>query len=375
MKKILVLLLCMVSVSVSAQKNKKNKAVQVGSKTCEINGTVIGYEGKLLMWAISNRKTKDTVLITKGRFKYTAKFNEDQVIVFQKIDAKDQGIFGIEEGKFDCTIDFSGPQPKPTINTKVQVDMEAFNSSIMPLVQQRQVLQQQGQAAMASKQGNNDSLMQLFTDNEKGIKNAFEVFMKDPKRAPVSQAFLFLSNCENAPEGSPLMELYNLMPPAAQQHDYSKTALVMLNRATADEVGKIAPDFTLNDSAGKPITLSSYRGKNFVLVDFWATWCGPCRAEFPSLMKAQTEYASKGLVILGVSVDKDYAAWKSMLAKPNFTNWTHIWDGPQGPNQVTATLYSVPSIPRNFLLDKDGKVIARNLRGADVEETLKKFLK
>jgi thiol-disulfide isomerase/thioredoxin len=374
MKKILLVLLCSLPIVAVAQKKKKDKAEEANLKTCELNGTVTNYDGKLLMWAISNRKTKDTVVVTKGKFKYVTKFKEDQVIVFQKLGAQEQGIFGIEEGKFDCLLDFTATQPMPTINTKVQKDMNAFNDAIMPLVQQRQMLQQQGQTMQRAQQ-NSDSLMQIFSANEAAIKNTFESYMKDDKRTPVSQAFLFLSNCENAPEGSPLMALYDLMPAAAKQHDYSKTALIMLNRATADEIGKIAPDFTLNDSAGKAVTLSSYRGKSFVLVDFWATWCGPCRAEFPALMKAQTEYASKGLVILGVSIDKDYGAWKGMLAKPNFTNWTHVWDGPQGPNQISSTLYSVPSIPRNFLLDKDGKVIARNLRGAEVEETLKKYLK
>lgn len=140
-----------------------------------------------------------------------------------------------------------------------------------------------------------------------------------------------------------------------------------LDAAITTAVGKPALEFTQNDSKGKPVTLSSFRGQ-YVLIDFWASWCGPCRAENPAVVKAYHAWHSKGFTILSVSLDDNKDRWLAAIKKDGL-DWTQVSDLKSWQNSV-ATLYGVQGIPMNFLLDKDGKIIAKGLRGDDLEKKL-----
>lgn len=133
------------------------------------------------------------------------------------------------------------------------------------------------------------------------------------------------------------------------------------------EIGKLAPDFTMNDSTGKPVTLSSLKGK-VLLVDFWAAWCGPCRAENPNVVKAYKLYSKKGFDILGCSFDQNRDKWLKAIKDDKLT-WHHVSDL-KGWANAAGKLYGINSIPANVLLDKDQKIIARNLRGDDLTKKL-----
>ena len=144
-----------------------------------------------------------------------------------------------------------------------------------------------------------------------------------------------------------------------------------VKRMKGVSVGDMAPDFTLNSPEGQDVTLSSLRGK-YVLIDFWASWCGPCRMENPNVVKLYNKYKDKGFAIYGVSLDKDKAAWLAAIKKDNLT-WTHgsdlkFW------NSAVAQTYGVNAIPATFLLDKEGKVIAKNLRGPSLEAKISELL-
>jgi peroxiredoxin len=136
--------------------------------------------------------------------------------------------------------------------------------------------------------------------------------------------------------------------------------------------GALAPDITLNDPAGNPQTLSSLRGK-IVLLDFWAAWCGPCRRENPNLVSAYAKYHDKGFEIYQVSLDKTKPEWEAAI-KQDGLNWIHVSDLKYWSSPI-ARKYGVESIPANFLLDKEGRIIATNLRGAALEEELAKHFR
>lgn len=135
-------------------------------------------------------------------------------------------------------------------------------------------------------------------------------------------------------------------------------------------IGAEAPDFTGPDPSGSPISLSSLRGK-VVLIDFWASWCGPCRRENPNVVRLYNTYKDKGFEILGVSLDKTKSRWEQAIAADKLT-WLHISDL-KGWQSKYAKQYGVSSIPQTVLLDAEGKIIARNLRGAALAAKLREL--
>jgi len=163
--------------------------------------------------------------------------------------------------------------------------------------------------------------------------------------------------------------LYEALTPAIKNTDAGKAWGERIAKLKAVALGATAPEFAEADTSGKIINLSSFRGQ-YVLIDFWASWCGPCRRENPNVVKAYNHYKGQKFTILGVSLDKPNAKekWLAAIHKDGLT-WNHVsdlkfWDS------KAAGLYAVRGIPQNFLIDPNGKIIAKNLRGDDLEDKL-----
>ncbi|MDN3580244.1 TlpA disulfide reductase family protein [Mucilaginibacter flavus] len=163
--------------------------------------------------------------------------------------------------------------------------------------------------------------------------------------------------------------LFDALTPAIKSTEDGKKFADRMPKIKAVALGATAPEFAEADTAGKMIALSSFRGK-YVLIDFWASWCGPCRRENPNVVKAYNHYKDQKFTILGVSLDKPTAKdkWLAAIHKDGLT-WNHVsdlkfWDS------KAADMYAVRGIPQNFLLDPNGKIIAKNLRGEDLEAKL-----
>ena len=183
-----------------------------------------------------------------------------------------------------------------------------------------------------------------------------------------------LARSNSGVEISTLTSLYKNLSESLKKTDFGEFLGNRILTTSRTAIGAVAPDFTQNDPMGKPVKLSNFKGK-YVLIDFWASWCGPCRQENPNVVKAYVQFKSKNFEILSVSLDNPNAknAWLKAIEDDKLT-WTHVSDL-QGWNNQVASLYGVESIPQNFLIDPKGVIIAKNLRGEELIRTLNSILK
>jgi peroxiredoxin len=242
-------------------------------------------------------------------------------------------------------------------------DFRNFKKTFDPLFEKLMKINQQFQMGQRS-----DSLEQAMNTMKVTIQQTIDNFIKKHKASPVS-AFLLAATIQLNDDVLLTEQRVNSLKPVALENMYGIYLKETIAETKITAIGSTAMDFTQADTSGVPVSLSSFRGK-YVLLDFWASWCGPCRQENPNVVANYQKFSPKNFTVLGVSLDRpgQKDKWLQAIYKDNLT-WTHVSDL-QFWNNAVAQQYRVQGIPQNFLIGPDGKILAKNLRGPALEQKL-----
>lgn len=213
-------------------------------------------------------------------------------------------------------------------------------------------------------------LYQLTSEREEEIKQLQLAFLDENPNSPVTPAAFGFSFGERSFSVEELGAILGKFGPQAKKTRYYQWFEKEYNDIIRTRPGSIAPDFTLKTPGGDDLTFSSARG-NYVLLDFWASWCKPCRASYPHLKEVYEKYKDSGFEVFAVSTDQDHDKWKQAIAEDQ-TKWIQVVDTFSKPRQPSdiGTLYAIPYLPTTFLIDPDGVILAKNLHEEELDKKL-----
>ncbi len=375
MRKLFLLIVCLLPSVLFAQEGKYVLQGKVGN----LNAPAKAY----LLYRNGDQSVTDSAIVKNGAFEFT-----------NTLEAPTKGTLVMShDGTFDPNsrtrpddllqvflepVKFSVTSADSIKNASVKGsplndDNKKLEASLKPINAKMDVL-------MAEYKGASED-DKKSEEYQKGIESRYnaiqeemnEVYLSFIKANPSSFMSVVVLNyyAGSNPEVEKIEPVFNQLSSEMKNTKEGKTFASRIENLRKTSIGAIAPEFTQADPAGKEISLTSFRGK-YLLIDFWASWCGPCRKENPNVVAAYNQYKDKNFEILGVSLDNKKDAWLGAIEKDGLT-WPQVSDIGGWKNAV-AQQYAVQSIPQNFLLDPSGKIIAKNLRGDELAAKLAELL-
>ncbi|MBO9673204.1 MAG: AhpC/TSA family protein [Sphingobacteriaceae bacterium] len=376
MKKILLLATMLISaVAVSAQKGYTIKG-QIGK---------LGKPAKaFLLSKIDGKQVLDSVLLVNGSFTFKGKVSSPIEAILRlkhddavEIPGKRINVDGVSLILDNEDITITGKDSLKTAVVKGSTQTEEshrVDEYLRPLYTKLQGLNKEYEEMPEAKKQDKAVILDLDKRAREVEKEIFDTKIGYVKKNPNSFMSLMALNSTLAPgfDAIEMEKVYLTINPKLRDSYFGKEVGLRIATFKNTQEGVEAQDFAQPDVDGKMVKLSDYRGK-YVLVDFWASWCAPCRRENPNLVKVYEQYKSKGFEILGVSLDKaaDKAKWIKAIADDKLT-WKQVGDLKGWENEAAAK-YEVKAIPMNFLIDPNGKIIAKYLRGDALDAKIKEI--
>jgi thiol-disulfide isomerase/thioredoxin len=360
----MLIILLLVSMGLSAQQAIVTGALPEGFFGKSIKLTLINYETR------NDTVVQEAKITQDGKFTLTISLKEPEIYDLGLDNSSLVQVLAKPGDKIDLKISKDLIQVTGSAETQYLIDYEAHRKMVFNKYLKRTY----DSSAVAVKSGNKERIEYWNVEHEKASEN-YKAELAQWVKQPYfinSLAAIHHSIRWNSENDTTLMnQMVSIFQQKYPNYDLTRQLVNKVNATKRIAIGAIAPGFVSTDTAGKKIDLKGYRGK-YTFVEFWASWCAPCREESPTLVRLYNEYKDKGFAILSVSIDKNTTQWKDAIRQDGYT-WENVCDlnGYGGP---TAALYTVTAIPNSFLLDKNGRIIAKNLRGKLLESKLAELM-
>lgn len=348
--------------------------VFAGANAQQVSGIVRGGNGKTIyLFDDQDNNPDDSAVIKNEQFSFRVKSGKEPsvyALILQDVNYPMLFVTGNDPIQFTTSL-ATYPVATSVKGNANTLAMQEYQKAFEPLIKQAQELNTEAKQINPEDEPGKNAFRKKAETFSRDVVNTGKQFITSHPKS-IASIWLMMNELRSRLEPEEFRQLFESLDKSVQESQYGKSVTAYVKSLKANVLNVAADDFSQEDTKGQPVKLSSFRGK-YVLVDFWASWCGPCRQENPNVVKAYNRFKDKNFTILGVSLDDNRERWLRAISQDGLA-WTQVSDLRGWGNEV-AVQYGVQSIPTNFLVDPGGKIIARNLRGEELEAKLEQLLK